>query len=136
MFEIGKRKYIALHEYSAPKNIHVSAKKLKARNIFYFNLIPWWGWLLPAPPAYVLASLRFLKYQFRIGKVTSVQEVCVKCFAIYLSKFKIWQITWKNRKKKSGNAEFIIVCQNRSVFLNINPNYIFLVFVCIAWFFI
>ena len=41
LFEIGKRKYIALHEYSAPKNIHVSAKKLKARNIFYFNLIPW-----------------------------------------------------------------------------------------------
>ena len=45
-------------KHSAPKNIHVSAKKLKARNIFYFNLIPWWGWLLPAPPLYVLSWLR------------------------------------------------------------------------------
>ena len=50
----------------------------------------------------IIHKLRFADFD----KVNLVQEACVKCFAVHLLKFEIFQTSWKT-KQKHQNAKSI-----------------------------
>ena len=54
--------------------------------------------LVRSPPVAVPTPPSQVSSPFKNNKVNSLQEACVKCFAVYILKFEILQTSWKNKK--------------------------------------
>ena len=67
--------------------------------------------------ALLLFQLQFVWFYFLIVKVNSVQEASAKFFEVHISKFEIFQITWKKLNKEHQNLCFQFFINTASILM-------------------